>query len=62
MGSASSWYKKAQRVTPFKVEEIGRFAAAVNAPPGWPFIEWSAALKVKEREDMAAISRQPTEQ
>lgn len=43
MGSAASWYKKVQGATPFKVEEIGLFAAAIGAAPGWPFIEWSAA-------------------
>jgi hypothetical protein len=49
MGSAWSWYKKADGSTPFSVEEVGRFAAAVGAPVGWPFIEWSAA-KWLERE------------
>jgi len=38
-----SWYKKASGATPFKVVEIGRFATYVNAPTGWPFIDWLAA-------------------
>ena len=49
MGSEWSWYKKADKTTPFSVDEIGRFAAAIGAPLGWPFIEWSAA-KWLERE------------
>jgi hypothetical protein len=38
-----SWYKKADHTTPFKVEEIGRFAAAVGAPRGWPFVDLAEA-------------------
>jgi len=37
-----SWYDKAGGRSPFTLEEIGLFAAAVEAPLGWPFIEWSA--------------------
>lgn len=49
MGTEWSWYKNADKSTPFSVEEIGRFAAGIGAPLGWPFIEWSAA-KWLERE------------
>lgn len=35
----SSWYKKADGVTPFKVEEIGRLAEAWDMPDGWPFLQ-----------------------
>lgn len=43
--SVWAWYNKAGKNprTPFTVQEIGRFADAVGAPFGWPFIEWSAA-------------------
>ncbi len=51
MGSASSWYKKAAKVTPFKVAEIGTFAAAIGASPGWPFIEWGEAKLLKSRKE-----------
>ena len=44
-----SWHKKADGTTPFKVDEIGRLAAAVGASPGWPFISWDAARWLAER-------------
>lgn len=37
-----SWYDRSSGRSPFTVEEIGLFAAAIEAPLGWPFIEWSA--------------------
>lgn len=38
-----NWYKKAAGASPFTIEQVGRIAAGVKAPLGWPFIEWSAA-------------------
>ena len=43
-GTASTWYKKADGTNPFTVADINRFCARINAPLGWPFLEWSAAL------------------
>jgi hypothetical protein len=37
--AASSWYKKVDGVTPFKVSEIGRAAEHWGMPPGWPFLQ-----------------------
>lgn len=37
--SASSWYKKTQGVTPFKLDEIGRLAESWGMPDGWPFLQ-----------------------
>lgn len=39
--SASSWYKKVDHITPFKIEECGRLAEAIGAPAGWPFLDWT---------------------
>lgn len=43
MGTRWNWYKKVDGKSPFTLEQIGLFAAAVGAPAGWPFVEWSAA-------------------
>jgi hypothetical protein len=35
------WYKRTgKRATPFTVEELGRIADALGAPPMWPFGDW----------------------
>lgn len=41
---ATSWYKKAQGVTPFKVIEAGIFAEHIKAPTGWPFVDPTVGL------------------
>lgn len=41
----TSWYKKVQGITPFKVDEIGRLAEAWDKSDGWPFLQ----IQVKGR-------------
>jgi hypothetical protein len=38
------WYKKANlRGSQFTIEELGRIADILDAPPGWPFLPWEVA-------------------
>lgn len=45
---ASSWYKKTDHVTAFKVAECGLFAAAIGAPTGWPFLDWTVGEMIDQ--------------
>ncbi len=49
-----SWYKKADHSTPFKVDEIGLFAAAIGAPRGWPFVGMPEAQALEGLRDRLA--------
>lgn len=41
--SEDDWYKRTGgRQTPFTIEEAGRVAEMLDAPPCWPFDEWRA--------------------
>jgi hypothetical protein len=42
------WYKRARKRTPFTVEELGRVADVLGAPPLWPFLEWEVAAAIFE--------------
>lgn len=47
----TNWYKKAggpkaKRRSDFTVEDLGRIADALSAPPLWPFAEWTLLEKV----------------
>lgn len=37
----SAWYRKMRQTgSSFTLEEFGRIADALDAPEGWPFVEW----------------------
>jgi len=41
--SGSAWYRKLhRRGSTFTLEEFGSIAEALDAPEGWPFVEWRA--------------------
>lgn len=41
-----NWYKHTGgRGTPFTMEQLGKLAAILDAPPCWPLREWSSALQ-----------------
>jgi hypothetical protein len=41
-----NWYKHTRgRKTPFTVDQLGKLAVILDAPPLWPFREWSTALQ-----------------
>ena len=36
-----AWYKKSRRLgSTFTLDELSAIADALNAPEGWPFVEW----------------------
>lgn len=41
----------------FSYEEIGAIAAELNAPPGWPFIDWKLAEAVAAHRKLIASLR-----
>lgn len=49
--SADDWYKRTgKRLTPFTVEELGRIADVLGAPPYWPFGDWETLAEIFGRE------------
>lgn len=43
MGTQWTWYDRASGRHPFTLDEIEAFAAAIDAPRGWPLVDWVSA-------------------
>lgn len=49
-----SWYKKtANRDSSWENWEIEKVATILNAPKGWPFLDWDYALTVQKLDEKA---------
>lgn len=44
-----SLYKKQKGTQPWYMDEVSRIAELLEAPPGWPFIDWDAATLLERQ-------------